>query len=398
MRDEDIIARLKQSRPEPNDRFYQKMDAAPWKASQTRMVGQLRLAAIPAALLLAAVVAIWLMPVLRAAAQDIIRYFERSEDDQHVSEWVVPTVQPTLEPLHKRLQNRNDLYTYTIEDASEIAGFDISFPAVLPDDFRFVGARVFEYSHFVALRFEGIQRHPHILSFEILLTHNDSDSTYVYEIGPEAEVEEIPIGDTNGEYVRGSWSRWISESPRTPGETASVVHEWTDSGGQTLIWQMGDVRYHISSRPGLGRDDMIGVARCMYINYDVQEPHYRLEGYNRYFEDKSIECQLETGIVIQTYPVWGQFLMLRQQPLDSAEAWPPVVDGEVVDTLDVGDYVEGQWIADLPSNTRGMENLMAQGLRWQSNDLQLELWLVGEARAMQPLERDTLLKIAASVE
>lgn len=408
----EIEAQLRQLQPVPSARFYQKMRAVEWQQidpvpiaqsnGHHRLMRLTRNRFLVAALFFVVIGAsIALLPSLQALAQDVLRYFERSESNRMEIRYVPPLITPTPGPMA-------DFYTLNDEESSQKAGFDVRVPPLLSDDLQFEGASA--NVGFAHLTFDSMIKFPSSEHLGLSQTLVGGPVTIINEVGPDAKVETIDLAPgIVAEYAEGGWQR-ISPDPygnSTPGVAVTAVYEWQDLGARLLIWQADDIRYLLIPSAGIAKANLIAIARCMYVPYAILEPDARLGEQRRNFRDKDIDCDLTNGIVTQTFIGPNQFLVFRQQPLSTEAAMPSLVEGEMTGTTQISmlngevftaEVVEGTWTGTPPEShlVRNADS-HAIGLRWQADGLRLEWWIVGEGMQQSAISLPILLEIAGSL-
>ncbi len=409
----EIEAQLSQFQPLPTTRFYEKMQAIEWQTldatlpaqsnGHRRMMRFTRNRLLAAALFFVVIgLSIALLPSLQALAQDMLRYFERAESNQMETRYVPPLITPTPGPY-------KDFYTLNDEESSQKAGFDVRVPPLLPDDLQFEGASANE--GFAHLEFRSMIRFPSSEGLGLTQTLVGGPVTITNEVGPDAKVETIDIAPgIVAEYSEGGW-QLVSPDPyghSTPGVPMTHVYEWHDIGGKFLIWEADGVRYILNPSGGIAKANLIAIARCMYVPYDLLEPNARLGEQRRNFRDKNIDCDLDSGVVTQAFIGPNQFVVFRQQPISAENPMPSVVEGGVTNSVPLtmpsgslaeAEVIEGLWTGTIPDSHR-LRNVSAEatGLRWEADGLRLEAWIVGEGMNQMAITLPTLIEIAQTLQ
>ncbi len=422
---EYIIAQLKAiEKVHPSSRLYRRLLTAPWKKPSTARITwfartlplHTRLSAL-AFTIVVAIGIVLIAPMLKTFAQDILQFFNREESDTIEFTYTpqpitIPSSEIYRDNAHPLGRNPGDIQSYgpyslSIEEAESIAGFEIHVPSILPDDFRFLGAKASE--GFVTMRFETLSALPYTKTFELVLWQDtDGEKTHL-KIGETADIQSVQIGDIVGEYVKGRWSFAASNDIREQ-QLSGIITEtynWQDKGRAALSWQQDEVFYTLIALHPMSRDNMIGIAKCMQADWVFHEPTYDLVGYRKLFKFKDIDCAIDHQVVTQTYLMTGQFLIFRQQPINSENSLTSSVEiaaesrvtfttlgGESVD----GIIFEGTWMGNSPSELVGQFLPNARGVMLQSETQQYELWAVGEGRSWSHISIEQLIEIAKSIE
>jgi hypothetical protein len=242
----EIDSLLKRFKPQPSQRFYQRMQAAPWQnlmieqpsSSKVRRKTRLRLAWSLAILLVIILVSsAILIPPVRAIARQIIYSFIAAPSNQI-------EVQVTL-------SSPGDLFNYsdpsnfqlTPEEVQSLAGFRVRQISPLPAGLNLLGARFDPYYNAVVLLYQADH-------FTLFLTQRPLENSQdVFSVGEQAVVEIVKIGDVQGEFVQGGWksisTQEIGES-QTPGNQLAITAVWDNALPQsTLRWQAGKMAYEL---------------------------------------------------------------------------------------------------------------------------------------------------------
>ena len=121
------------------------------------------------------------------------------------------------------------VWNLSVEEAEQLAGFAVSTPAVLPPGYRLDNVIYNPGAGEVAQFYEF---HPYSAGEMFILSQRATAPEDV--IGQSAQVEQLTVGDTPVEYVRGGWF----------GEPGSGTESWS-SGSiyHTYRWQAGDFYY-----------------------------------------------------------------------------------------------------------------------------------------------------------
>jgi hypothetical protein len=242
----EIEGLLKRFRPQPSQRFYHRMQAAPWQnllnerssTQQMRRKPKLKLAwslAIFLFIILAGSAA--LIPPVRAIARQIIYSFIAAPSNQI-------EVQVTL-------SSPGDLFNYsdpsnfqlTLKEAQSLAGFQVRQISPRPAGLNLLGARFDPYYNAVILLYQA----DHFILF--LSQRPLANSQDVFSVGEQAVIEIVKVGELRAEFVRGGWksisTRDIGEG-QTPGSQINITAIWDNTLPQsTLRWQADKTAYEM---------------------------------------------------------------------------------------------------------------------------------------------------------
>jgi hypothetical protein len=256
MDDEQLKNMLDRFQPRPSQRFYQRIEGAPWRKPNSRWVGltPLRVPALVVLATLIAVVVIFATPAGRVLAQRIANFFLPSSSDQ-----------VTIEVPVDVLTTPDAGYPLTVDEAETQLGFGVRQPVQLPAGYVFDGAKTVPDRQAVVLNYHYKPAGP-----TLRLTQRRLGQDF-QSIGDSATVELVQIGKTTGEYVTGAWkvpevkSAFATAHPEA---TIAVEANWDpDADIQFLRWRDGDMLYEIlfaggkPDQPGyLDKDALIDLA------------------------------------------------------------------------------------------------------------------------------------------
>lgn len=413
---EEQLAKLLESlKHEPSTRFYAQLHAAPWgevhrpQSMWKSMVFGHRLMAVATLAFVFTAVSLMILPSLSAIAEtanEWLEYMQRADSDEKVITYRVPQYPVSYNEQQEAI---NDGYIFSTDQASKIAGFEVRVPTLLPDAYRFRGARA--EKDFVELRYDSVNA-VNPTNFQIRQWRADGVTQYEVEVGESASIEQVKIGNLIGEYVEGHWSLKSSNlyGRPEPGAIVKESYRWDNRGGATLIWRENNLMYTLQPSQRMLKEDLFSVARCMYMPYEIREPAATLQGHRRQFASKNISCNLTTQQITQTFVSPQQLLVFRQQPAEqNSENTTYVVDGEIIDIVRFqtayglavsAEITKGTWLGSLPPTVRlnELENTVI-GIRWKSRDRNMvyELWIVGTGRGASRLDLATLIDIAETV-
>jgi hypothetical protein len=232
---EDIENLIRQLQPTPSERFYQRLENAPWRQKS----GSLLLHRWGFAMALVSIIilaGILISPPLRAMARNWIKYFLPGNQDQ--LELIIDQLD------HQQLYQyaSPDNFPYSVEQIIKQAGFHVSQPASLLPGMELIGCRYEAVTQTTVILYRGA-------GYNLFLSQRPIDAGQEYfSIGASALVEPVSIGENQGEYVSGGWvnqSSYPTSEPKPPSEF--YVH-WDSSLPQhTLRWQVQGFSYQLRS-------------------------------------------------------------------------------------------------------------------------------------------------------
>jgi len=208
---------------------------------------QLRLAGVISLILLVAAVVFLISPQARAWAQNTLLFFTHAGNERtlptpmavNLVEVTPGDQRPTLTPVPIW---RPDFYAIcgdftaprcSLGEIQEMVSFPVKRIADIPEGLVFVGATGGPAG--VTLVYRQDNPYGAIHLFQGLLTETDKADV---EVGESARVEPVQIGDTVGEYVRGSYVHFGGDKIATWDPNADI---------QTLLWEEGDIRFSMQA-------------------------------------------------------------------------------------------------------------------------------------------------------
>ncbi len=234
-----IEALLSSIKPQPSQRFHQRMAAAPWNRSEHKSWPRaLRWSVISLLALLVVTltfVSLLALPSFHALAQQIRLFFWHSSSDQ----LELTTLPPgTTSPYAVSETPPPQL---SIEAVQAQAGYPLLVPQQLPQGLRFLGASYDPVLQAVTLRYGS-------LNHTLLITQRPSGEIQEYStVGASASIETVNLRGGEGELVSGGWMVATpapgSEAQATPGDVTwdSTLHQ------HILRWQESGMIYKILS-------------------------------------------------------------------------------------------------------------------------------------------------------
>ena len=246
--DENQIEKLlKQTAPRTTGRLEQRLASAPW--STTAVNRRSIHATVLAVLMIASIFAA--TPQGYALAQDILRFFTRTESDTYYSPVSDLTFEDTT-PFHEQC-GTSIRPTCSVEEVRARVDFEVKQVGVLPEGLHFVGAT--GGPDFVELKYEYPNRFDGMLGVVVEAVGRPSFiGTGI--TSQSANVQPVQIGDLPGEYFTGILFQddqgnvnWIPDDP-------TITLRWEDGGSTyTMV-------YFSRSIP-LTIEDLVAAAETM---------------------------------------------------------------------------------------------------------------------------------------
>jgi hypothetical protein len=230
---EAIGSLLKIFKPHPSPRFFQLLRNAPWERKTTRrrvMHWGYSLIVLLAMIILC----LSFSPPLRGIARQWIYYFLPDPLDR--LEFSLEGLPP--EQLFQVASKES--FPLTIDQATNQAGFNVLQPGILLPDLLFVGARYEPDVHSVIFFYQGA-------GYNLFLSqHPLSVVNEFFSIGASAEVDQVKIGNVQGEYVTGGWVVISNDSPPSIEQYSNIQAVWDPTLPQyTLRWQLEGMSYEL---------------------------------------------------------------------------------------------------------------------------------------------------------
>ncbi len=190
-------------------------------------------------------------PIGRVLAQEILRFFTRTQNDTlPLQSWQLTpqqTVVPGSDPSSMLDAN------LSVEEVEQLSGFDVKEPTWLPDQLTLVGATFDPPHSVVRIFYRLVETNGLVLKAEFYRT--SETCALCNEIGASAAVETVRIGDATGEFVPGVWN--LTE--------AGPI--WVnDPYLKTLRWLTDGIAYellYMGPPDTLSRDDMLKIASSL---------------------------------------------------------------------------------------------------------------------------------------
>jgi hypothetical protein len=180
-------------------------------------------------LLFILLIGISFIPSVQAVARQIIYSFIPAPSDQ-IEVQVI-------------LSNPGDLFHYadpgnfnfSIQEIREQAGFVVKEISQIPEDLVLVGSRFDPSYNAVIILYQGD-------NYKLFLTQRPTEKgNDIFSVGSTAQVDQVMIGDRQGEFVRGGWkaiSTQTISATESPGSQTRINAIWDSSLPQyTLRWQ-----------------------------------------------------------------------------------------------------------------------------------------------------------------
>jgi hypothetical protein len=201
-----------------------------------------------------AIVLVIIIPSARVAASQIIHLFLPEPSNQL-------NVQVTLTSLGDLVYFSDPAnFPLSITEAQQLAGFGVKEISLLPEGLAFIGSRYDPSYNAVTLLYEAND-------YKLFLTQRPlGNREDVFSIGESANVRNVKIGSSDGEFVEGGWKA-VSTQPasenQAPANTMNIYAIWDNKMSQsTLRWQAGGIVYELRSNGegGPSQSELINLA------------------------------------------------------------------------------------------------------------------------------------------
>ncbi len=239
--EDEIKELLGQFQPRPSQRFYRRMQSAPWQppvSSSSRrhsysLIRNFVLAALALFIVLGSALA---LPAGRMVAEQLLHYFMPLATDTMTVPVTVPQPASTGTP-------QPSAFSLSLDQAQARVDFSVQQPVQLPSGLEFSGAQADPSLQAVILRYSGE-------GYTLFFTQRKLGKIQEYSaIGASAPVEIVRVHGVSGEYVNGGWRIISGSDPKQtpiPGTQVVLGVYWdTDLSQQTLRWQENGRMYEI---------------------------------------------------------------------------------------------------------------------------------------------------------
>lgn len=211
-----------------------------------------RAAFIGALTLLLALGMIFVLPQGRAWANNILRFFTRSESNQlPIQSWQLtplPTLgTPTADPASIIDADQG------IEEIQQKAGFDVYVPSWIPDSLHFAGASIEQDHKIVRIFYRYVDTNGLVLRQEPISMTNECE--LCGKVGADSVIQEVSIDGIYGEYVEGVWNL-TDQGPVWEADPYLKTMRWQDKGMSYELLYMGPP-------DSLSKEDMVAIAESM---------------------------------------------------------------------------------------------------------------------------------------
>jgi len=182
------------------------------------------------------------IPLGRAWAQDILRFFVPQEGNALIVSEPAPA--PLVEAASESVPQvapeavsclDSPFPSCSLDEAQQHIGFAIAFPAELPADFTFEGAKVLDEG--VLLAFSAPKG-----GYYLHETPFTAEGLVANPVGEAAEIKALSVNGQYAEYVEGSWYG-------EPSEAGAILWDNNDAV-RTLIWAADGIEYKLVSSGG----------------------------------------------------------------------------------------------------------------------------------------------------
>lgn len=244
--DNQIIELLGRFAPIPSARFYKMMEKAPWIKEGSRKRGRFFCSNTPAhkwllgisvLIPVLALIGLSFFPSVRAVARQIVFSFISEQSDQ----LAIQATLSTPEDLFHFSDPAN--FPLTIQNVQGRAGFDVMEIIQQQEGLTKVGSRFDSSYKAVTTLYQGF-------NFKLFLTQRPvGNGRDVFSIGSTAQIDQVKIGDVDGEFVMGGWkaiSTQTTTSTIGQGNQTNINAVWDNDLPQyTLRWQADGFMYEL---------------------------------------------------------------------------------------------------------------------------------------------------------
>lgn len=266
--EEQIEILLKRIRPLPSNNFYTRMEAAAWNYTEPRTKSRLwlpeifklkpQLVTAGFVVMLLAITGLFLIPSVRATAQNILQFLIPAAQDAIT----VPVKIPY--PDDSSLFNTTVVFNLDLEEAQKLAGYPLKQVTQLGNDLIYNGAHYDRQLERITIRYSAAK-------YDLFFSQRPVGAIEEYsKIGASAPVEIVKVRGVDGEYVRGGW-KILSPEKQTletalPGKQILVEATWDSTLPQNMLrWSEGGYIYELLSvgNPNINRSDIIDYTKSV---------------------------------------------------------------------------------------------------------------------------------------
>ena len=338
-------------------------------------------------------------PQGRAFAQSVLQFFTRAESN------TFPLQSPQLAP------QQNDSSAPTAEPPSPLigiteaeaqAGFDAAELPFVPKGFNYLGVRLYGQAISIEYEAQGGGGNLIIMQSQTGFIQSEWDSV------PAESIVPVQIGDTDAEFVQGTFVVYPGETSATWNPDASILRlRWVKDDISFEMTKFGDVE----AIEYLDPNALIQLAESLSTKpfaasvsevetragFDILEPAALPDGMT--FLGASFDPIYRLASHSYGYSAEDRRILIKQQPITSGEhcdlcgivgasaSVHSVQIGEVA-----GEYAEGVW--ELTDNGPvWRDDPYLKTLRWQRDGMAFELVFMG-----MELDKARLIAIAKSMK
>jgi hypothetical protein len=211
---------------------------------------------LAAALVLIVIIASGLFfttPQGQAMAQNILRFFSRSESNQlPIQGWQLTPLPPTAENPTADPASIIDA-DLSIEAVRQQAGFDIYEPSWVPDYLHFSGASIDRDRNIVRIFYRYVETNGLVLRQEPIPMTDTCE--LCGKVGADAAIQEVSIAGVYGEYAEGVWNL-TDKGPVWDSNPYLKTIRWQKDGMAFEMLYMGPP-------DTLSKQEMIAIAESM---------------------------------------------------------------------------------------------------------------------------------------
>jgi hypothetical protein len=233
--------------------------SAPTKRRDTEMnahqhpIPRQRLAVALVLIVIIAGVLFFTTPQGQAVAQNMLRFFSRSESSQlPIQAWQLTPLPPTAESPTADPASIIDA-DLSMEAVRQQAGFDIYEPSWVPDSLHFSGASIDRDRNIVRIFYQYVDTNGLVLRQEPIPMTDTCE--LCGKVGADAAIQEVSIAGVYGEYAEGVWNLTDKGPVWDPNPYMKTIR-WQKDGMAFEMLYMGPP-------DTLSKQDMIAIAESM---------------------------------------------------------------------------------------------------------------------------------------
>ena len=218
---------LEQIKPEPSKAFYEKMENAPWKKKEQKLI-RFPYKKAAAIAILGFALLLFMQPN-KVIAELIAAFFQVEPSESNIT-------MPLPEPTSTFVPSPSP--APSLATLQENLSFTILEPSYLPEGYVFDQA--YPITDGLIIQYKLGMSDELARGLTLYQSTSDEDA---YQIGANAIVQTIDIDGVYGEYVQGNWE--TIESSSTANQL-NIRSQWDNSVQMhMLVWEVDGVRYQL---------------------------------------------------------------------------------------------------------------------------------------------------------